>query len=58
MFTLITAIDTVKVFGTLDAALAYCTMAWDAAGFAPVICDIDGNWVEYHFNARNKAVAA
>lgn len=58
MFTLITATQSVRSFATLDGALAYCTMAYDACGFAPVITNIDGEWVEYHFNARNKAVAA
>ena len=58
MFTLKTATGSTRAYANLADALAYCTLAYDACGFAPVIVDESGAWVEYHFNARNVAVAA
>lgn len=57
MWTLKMANGKARSFATLAGALIYCTMSWDAVGFAPVIVDIDGNWIEYHFNARGMAEA-
>lgn len=41
---------------SLVCALSYASMAYDACGFVPVIKDMDGNVIEYHFDSRGNAL--
>lgn len=44
------------IIESLDYALSYASMAYDACGFVPVIKDMDGNVIEYHFDSRGNAL--
>ena len=55
MFTIITAIDTVKVFHSLADALTFCTMSFEICGFVPVIKDANLHAVGYAFDANGIA---
>jgi len=44
------------IIESLDYALSYASMAWDARGFRTEIFNLDGSKVEYDFDARGNAV--